>query len=831
MDQRVTGWLWPQVWLRPQDYGHSGRKAVLSVLTEYFCMLMPPFVMQSGLASQFCPGWLFFSKMGFVGKGGKEPMAYVSREGCVLVKTNLSLMKDTECRLSDFSMGRQGKHQFCSVNKSNMLEVVRDGARYVKLSDGYHAVTKQLPKQIQDGPVWLLNYLTDWDGLWDWNCQVVKAGLASQFCPGWLFFSKMGFVGKGGMEPMVYVSREGCVDTECRLSDFSMGRQGKHQVGSVNKRNMLEVVRDGARYVNSELNQSKAEYIAVELVGLSWSDSDKAVRLFFREKLVFLSDGYRAVTKQLPKQIQDSSVWLLNYLTDWDGLWDWNCQVVMERLPNRPIKKETVWGVNKNYQGRLPIWDWARERLWERKNRQLRFLVGFPRIRKGEAILDRNRENRERKGETDGEGLISARSTDRILSPTTLEFSGGLTDRLRCVGFWPRVLDETGISSTTEEQRWSAIGTVLRSRIPCVPGSCRSQKNGFGEEIRFGRAAYMEIFKPHVIYQDVPMMVERANNFNDIRVAYQKEGKMVAQKNEEAIRNFNSIREFFKAFSRFPGRGVSIGIRAGLASQFCPGWLFFFRNWDLWVRVEWNPWSMSRAKNVWQGKHQVGSVNKSNMLEVERDGARYVNSELDQSKAEYIAVELVGLSWSDSDKAVGLFFREKLVYLSDGYRAVTKQLPKQIQDGSVWLLNYLTDWDGLWDWNCQVVMERLPNRPIEKETVWGVNKNYQGRLLIWDWARERLWERKNRQLPFLVGFPRIRKGEAILDRNRENRERKGETDGEGLRSARSTDRILSPTTLEFSGGLTDRLRCVGFWFEDTKQVVNRKNRSVFGHGS
>ena len=28
-----------------------------------------------------------------------------------------------------------------------------------------------------------------------------------------------------------------------------------------------------------------------------------------------------------------------------------------------------------------------------------------------------------------------------------------------------------------------------------------------------------------------------------------------------------------------------------------------------------------------------------------------------------IAVELVGLSWSDSDKAVGLFFREKLVYV------------------------------------------------------------------------------------------------------------------------------------------------------------------------
>ncbi|KAF2541371.1 hypothetical protein F2Q68_00030335 [Brassica cretica] len=141
-----------------------------------------------------------------------------------------------------------------------------------------------------------------------------------------------------------------------------------------------------------------------------------------------------------------------------------------------------------------------------------------------------------------------------------------------------------------------------------------------------------------------------------------------------------------------------------------------------------------------------------------------------------IAVELVGQSWSDSDKAVELFFREKLVYLSDGYRAVTKQLPKQIQDGFVWTVTDL----GL-----------VAGAVMGKE---------------------------NRQLPFLVGFPRIRKGEAILDRNRENRERKGKTDGEGLRSARRTDRILSPTTLEFRGGLTDRLRCVGFWFEDTKQA-------------
>ena len=68
-------------------------------------------------------------------------------------------------------------------------------------------------------------------------------------------------------------------------------------------------------------------------------------------------------------------------------------------------------------------------------------------------------------------------------------------------------------------------------------------------------------------------------------------------------------------------------------------------------------------------------------------------------------------------------------------------------------------------------------------------------------------------------------------KNREKPREKGETDGEGLRSVRKTDRILSPTTLELSGGLTDRLRCVGFWFEDTKRAVNRKNRSVSSHGS
>ncbi|KAF2548331.1 hypothetical protein F2Q70_00020695 [Brassica cretica] len=124
----------------------------------------------------------------------------------------------------------------------------------------------------------------------------------------------MGFVGKGGKEPMVYVSREGCV---CRLSDFSKGRQGGYEVGSVEK---------------------------------GGSDTRK-----------------------------------------------------------------------------------------------------------------KTEKNRERKGKTNGDGLRSVRRTDRILSPTTLKLSGGLTDRLRCVGFWFE--DETGICSTTEEQRWSAIGTVLRYRM------------------------------------------------------------------------------------------------------------------------------------------------------------------------------------------------------------------------------------------------------------------------------------------------------------------------------------------------------------------------------
>ncbi|KAF3610531.1 hypothetical protein DY000_02046943 [Brassica cretica] len=37
---------------------------------------------------------------------------------------------------------------------------------------------------------------------------------------------------------------------ECRLSDFSKGRQGRYQVGSVNKGNTLKVVCDRLRYVN-----------------------------------------------------------------------------------------------------------------------------------------------------------------------------------------------------------------------------------------------------------------------------------------------------------------------------------------------------------------------------------------------------------------------------------------------------------------------------------------------------------------------------------------------------------------------------------------------------
>ncbi|KAF3542477.1 hypothetical protein DY000_02008849 [Brassica cretica] len=252
-----------------------------------------------------------------------------------------------------------------------------------------------------------------------------------------------------------------------------MGRQGKHQVGSVNKN------------------------IAVELVGQSWSDSDKAVGLFFREKLVYVrltgirygGNGYRAE------------------------------HVLTRTVTDLGLGAGAVMG---------------------KENHQLPFLVGVPRIRKGEAILDRNRENRERKGETDGEGLRSARRTDRILSPTTLEFSGGLTDHLRCVGFWFEDTKQAyGLRrdwyqqydrGTKMECDWNCTScggesqTLFdnRSRIPCVPGSCRSQKNGFGEEIRFGRASYMEIFKPHVIYQDVPLMVESSNNFNGLIVLLDK---------------------------------------------------------------------------------------------------------------------------------------------------------------------------------------------------------------------------------------------------------------------------------------------------------------------
>ena len=51
------------------------------------------------------------------------------------MKANLSLMKDIKCRLSDFSKGRQGGYEVGSVDKGNMLKVVRDGARYVNVRE------------------------------------------------------------------------------------------------------------------------------------------------------------------------------------------------------------------------------------------------------------------------------------------------------------------------------------------------------------------------------------------------------------------------------------------------------------------------------------------------------------------------------------------------------------------------------------------------------------------------------------------------------------------------------------------------------------------------
>ncbi|KAF2599988.1 hypothetical protein F2Q68_00010109 [Brassica cretica] len=111
--------------------------------------------------------------------------------------------------------------------------------------------------------------------------------------------------------------------------------------------------------------------------------------------------------------------------------------------------------------------------------------------------------------------------------------------------------------------------------------------------------------------------------------------------------------------------------------------------------------------------------------------------------------------------------------LPDGYQAVTKQLPKQLpkklHDGSGRLLTYLTDWT--------VYCLELPSSYGTKGG--GDNRN----------------------------------------KTEKNQERKGETNGEGLRSVRRTDRILSPTTLKLSGGLTDRLRCVGFWFEGCTGLI------------
>ncbi|KAF3517657.1 hypothetical protein DY000_02060634 [Brassica cretica] len=67
------------------------------------------FGIRAGLASQFCPGWLF-----------------IENEICgKLVKTNLSLMKDTECGLSDFSKGRLGRYQHTYWKLNGLMKAQR----------------------------------------------------------------------------------------------------------------------------------------------------------------------------------------------------------------------------------------------------------------------------------------------------------------------------------------------------------------------------------------------------------------------------------------------------------------------------------------------------------------------------------------------------------------------------------------------------------------------------------------------------------------------------------------------------------------------------------
>ncbi|KAF2573218.1 hypothetical protein F2Q70_00004778 [Brassica cretica] len=96
-------------------------------------------------------------------------------------------------------------------------------------------------------------------------------------------------------------------------------------------------------------------------------------------------------------------------------------------------------------------------------------------------------------------------------------------------------------------------------------------------------------------------------------------------------------------------------------------WLAVFRKWDLWVRVERNRWSMSRAKDVWK----LVKTNLSLMKDIKSRLSDFSKGRLGGyevgSVDKGIAVELVGLSWSDLDKAVRLVFREN-------YLMVTKRL-------------------------------------------------------------------------------------------------------------------------------------------------------------
>ncbi|KAF3557528.1 hypothetical protein F2Q69_00013924 [Brassica cretica] len=82
MSEQQVEWLWavcdgygPRIGYRPCLIGNWAENWLRAVYD---------WLWNSGVGQSVLSWLAAFGKMGFMGKGGKEPMVYVSREGCVV---------------------------------------------------------------------------------------------------------------------------------------------------------------------------------------------------------------------------------------------------------------------------------------------------------------------------------------------------------------------------------------------------------------------------------------------------------------------------------------------------------------------------------------------------------------------------------------------------------------------------------------------------------------------------------------------------------------------------------------------------------------------------